>query len=47
MHTKIITQQNDPNFPTHVIWSKTSRGAAHTPRTVMELELCIFIENQA
>jgi hypothetical protein len=24
MHTKIITQQNDPNFLTHVIWSKTS-----------------------
>jgi hypothetical protein len=24
MHTKIITQQNDPNFPTHFIWSKTS-----------------------
>jgi hypothetical protein len=24
MHTKIITQQNDPNFLTHAIWSKTS-----------------------
>jgi hypothetical protein len=24
MHTKINTQQNDPNFLTHVIWSKTS-----------------------
>jgi hypothetical protein len=24
MHTKIITQQNDPNFLTHVLWLKTS-----------------------
>jgi hypothetical protein len=24
MHTKINTQQNDPNFLTHVIWLKTS-----------------------
>jgi hypothetical protein len=23
MHTKIITQQTDPNFLTHVIWLKT------------------------
>jgi hypothetical protein len=29
MHTKIITHQNDPNFPTHVIWSKTSLGMQH------------------
>jgi hypothetical protein len=29
MHTKINTQQNDPNFPTHVIWSKTSLGMQH------------------
>jgi hypothetical protein len=29
MHTKINTQQNDPNFPTHVIWSKTSLGIQH------------------
>jgi hypothetical protein len=29
MHTKIITQQNDPNFPTHVIWSKTSLVVQH------------------
>jgi hypothetical protein len=29
MHTKIITQQNDPNFLTHVIWSKTSLGMQH------------------
>jgi hypothetical protein len=26
MHTKINTQQNDPNFLTHVIWSKYSLG---------------------
>jgi hypothetical protein len=29
MHTKIITQQNDPNFLTHVIWSKTSLVVQH------------------
>jgi hypothetical protein len=29
MHTKINTQQNDPNFLTHVIWSKTSLGMQH------------------
>jgi hypothetical protein len=29
MHTKIITQQDDPNFLTHVIWSKTSLGVQH------------------
>jgi hypothetical protein len=29
MHTKINTQQNDPNFLTHVIWSKTSLGVQH------------------
>jgi hypothetical protein len=29
MHTKIITQQNDPNLLTHVIWSKTSLGVQH------------------
>jgi hypothetical protein len=29
MHTKIITQQNDPNILTHVIWSKTSLVVQH------------------
>jgi hypothetical protein len=29
MHTKINTQQNDPNFLTHVIWSKTSLVVQH------------------
>jgi hypothetical protein len=29
MHTKIITQQNDPNFLTHVIWFKTSLEVQH------------------
>jgi hypothetical protein len=29
MHTKINTQQNDPNFLTHVIWSKTSLEVQH------------------
>jgi hypothetical protein len=29
MHTKINTHQNDPNFLTHVIWSKTSLGMQH------------------
>jgi hypothetical protein len=30
MHTKVITQQNDPNFLTHVIWLKTSLVVQHT-----------------
>jgi hypothetical protein len=29
MHTKIITQQTDPNFLTHVIWLKTSQVVQH------------------
>jgi hypothetical protein len=29
MHTKINTQQNDPNFLTHFTWSKTSLGIQH------------------
>jgi hypothetical protein len=38
MHTKINTNQNDPNFLTHVIWSETSLGlAVYTPRTIMNL----------
>jgi hypothetical protein len=30
MHTKINTHQNDPNFLTHVIRSKTNLGMQHT-----------------
>jgi hypothetical protein len=30
MHTKTNIQQNDPNFLTHEIWSKTSLGMQHT-----------------
>jgi hypothetical protein len=29
MHTKVNTQQNDPNLLTHVIWLKTSLVAQH------------------
>jgi hypothetical protein len=29
MHTKIITQQTDPNFLTHVIWLNTSPVVQH------------------
>jgi hypothetical protein len=29
MHTKINTHQNDPNFLTHVIWSKNNLGMHH------------------
>jgi hypothetical protein len=29
MHTKINTQQNDPNFLPHVIWFKTSLVVQH------------------
>jgi hypothetical protein len=29
MNTKINIHQNDPNFLTHVIWSKTNLGMQH------------------
>jgi hypothetical protein len=29
MHTKINTHQNDPNFLTHEVWSKTRLGMQH------------------
>jgi hypothetical protein len=29
MHRKINTHQNDPNFHTHVIWTKTNLGMRH------------------
>jgi hypothetical protein len=29
MHTKLNTQQNDPNFHTHVIWFTTSLVVQH------------------
>jgi hypothetical protein len=29
MHTKINTHPNDPNFLTHVLWSKTNLGMQH------------------
>jgi hypothetical protein len=29
MHTKINTQQHDPNFLTHDLWSKTNLGMQH------------------
>jgi hypothetical protein len=29
MHTKINTQQHDPNFLSHLIWSKTSLVVQH------------------
>jgi hypothetical protein len=29
MHTKINTHQNDPNFLTYVIWSRTNLGMQH------------------
>jgi hypothetical protein len=29
MHTKINTHQKDPNFLTHVIWSKPKLGMQH------------------
>jgi hypothetical protein len=38
MHTKINTQQIDPTFLTHDLWSKTSLGMQHTH---LEL-LCIL-----
>jgi hypothetical protein len=48
MHTKINTQQNDPNFLIHAIWSKTSLGMQqYTPRTIMKLDLCNYQEKQA
>jgi hypothetical protein len=38
MHTKINTQQNDPNFP---------RDVAYTLRTIMKLDSGIYKEKQA
>jgi hypothetical protein len=29
MHTKINTHQNDPNFPSHVLWFETNLGMQH------------------
>jgi hypothetical protein len=29
MHTKINTHQNNSNFPTHDLWSKTKQGMQH------------------
>jgi hypothetical protein len=47
MHTKIITQQNDPNFPTHVIWSKTSLVVQHIHQELLwNLSCAILRKNK-
>jgi hypothetical protein len=42
MHTKIIAHQNDPNFLTHVIWSKTSLGIQHIHLELLWNLSCAF-----
>jgi hypothetical protein len=44
MHTKIITQQNDPNFLTHVIWSKTSLVVQHTHLELLRNLSCAILK---
>jgi hypothetical protein len=47
MHTKINIHRNDPNFLTHVIWSKTStRDATYTPRTMVNLIYAFLKKNK-
>jgi hypothetical protein len=44
MHTKIITQQNDPNFLTHVIASNTSLGMQHMHLELLRNLSCAFLK---
>jgi hypothetical protein len=44
MHTKINTQQNDPNFLTQVIWSKTSLGMQHIHLELLWNLSCAFLK---
>jgi hypothetical protein len=46
-HLICCPHQNGPIFLTHVLWSKTNLGMQHTPRTIMNLELCNYQEKQA
>jgi hypothetical protein len=47
MHTNIITQQNDPNFLTHVIWLKTSLVVQHIhPALLWNLSCAILKKNK-
>jgi hypothetical protein len=42
MHTKINTQQNDPNFLTHDTWPKTSLGMQHTHLELIGILIYVF-----
>jgi hypothetical protein len=44
MHTKIITQQNDPTFLTHVIWSITSLVVQHIHLELLRNLSCAFLK---
>jgi hypothetical protein len=44
MHTKINTQQNDPNFLTHVIWLKTSLVVQHTHLELLRNLSCAILK---
>jgi hypothetical protein len=42
MHTKIYNHQNDPNFLTHVIWSKTSLWMQHIHLELLAILSYVF-----
>jgi hypothetical protein len=44
MHTKINISQNDPNFLTHVIWSKTSLVVQHIHLELLWNLSCAFLK---
>jgi hypothetical protein len=44
MHTKIITQQNDPNFLTHVIRFKSSLVVQHTHLELLSNLSCAILK---
>jgi hypothetical protein len=46
MHTKIITQQTDPNFLTHVIWFKSSLVVQHIHLELLENLSCAIKKNK-
>jgi hypothetical protein len=47
MHTKIITQQKDPNFLTHVMWLKSSLVVQHIHLELLwNLSCAILKENK-
>jgi hypothetical protein len=43
---KINTHQNDSNFLSQGLWSKSKLGMQPTPTDAIDLGLCIFKENR-